>query len=239
MSSTQVRAEPRILIVEDDVPLGKFLSRELKRRHYQVDVCSDGKQACADLKEPTYDLAILDLNLPRFDGMDILKEVRKERPQLAILILTARKGTDDVVEGLEEGADDYLVKPFSLKELLARVRSLLRRRPTSTTQPAQAQVADLVMDRDGHAVYRGERRIELTPREFDILEYLMNRAGKVVTRKDLMEEVWRVPYDPSTNIVDVYLKYVRDKIDSKDDAKLIRTVRGVGYVLSNDQPRTH
>jgi DNA-binding response OmpR family regulator len=238
MSSTQLKAEPRIIIIEDDIPLVKFLSRELKRRHFQVDVCSDGKQACAALKEPSYDLAILDLNLPDVDGMDILKEVRAARPELAILVLTARKGADDLVEGFERGADDYLVKPFSFKELLARVHSLLRRRPAAA-QEAQVQIADLTMDRVGHAVFRGGRRIELTPREFDILEYLMNRAGKVVTRKDLMEGVWRVPYDPSTNIVDVYLKYVRDKINSKGDAKLIRTVRGVGYVLNNDQPQPH
>ena len=237
MSSTQLKTEPRIVIVEDDVPLGKFLSRELKRRHFHVDVCSDSIQACADLKKPIYDLAILDLNLPHVDGMDILKEVRMVRPELAIIVLTARKGTDSLVAGFERGADDYLVKPFSFKELLVRIHSLLRRRP-GVARGVQAQVGDLIMDREGHAVYRGERRIELTPREFDILEYLMNRVGKVVTRKDLMEDVWRVPYDPSTNIVDVYLKYVRDKIDSKDDAKLIRTVRGVGYILNNDQPQT-
>lgn len=226
--------EPRILIVEDDVALGKFLTRELGHRQFQVEVRNDGRGVVADLQNAICDLLILDLNLPGMDGMDLLKEVRASKPSLPILVLTARNRTEDLVMGLEQGADDFLIKPFSFKELLARVRRLLRRNGGTTSVEVSAKVADLTVNRDEHMVYRGQRRIELTPREFAILEYLVEHAGKVVSRKSLMEDVWNMPFDSATNIVDVYMKYLRDKIDSEEDTKLIRTVRGVGYVLSNE-----
>jgi len=223
----------RVLIVEDDIPLGKFLSRELELKLFSVDTSEDGEAASVRLKESTYDLVILDLNLPKVDGMTLLKQVHRTNPQLPILVLTARSRTEDLVLALEQGADDCLIKPFSLKELLARVRSLLRRK-TSVVVETTATVGNLVVNREEHRVTRGARRIDLTPREFDILEFLIANLGKPVSRMTLMREVWNLPFDSTTNIVDVYMKYLRDKINAEGEVKLIRTVRGVGYVLSND-----
>jgi DNA-binding response OmpR family regulator len=217
-------------VVEDDIPLGKFLSREIKLKNSSVQVSNDGELACEMIKENAYDLVILDLNLPGLDGMAILKRVRQLHLNLPILVLTARNRTEDLVSALDQGADDYLIKPFSLKELQARTQSLLRRH--SAPDVSTAKVCNLVINREEHWVRRGERRINLTAREFDILDYLMNNAGKAVSRTSLMQDVWKIPFDPSTNIVDVYMKYLRDKVDIDGEEKLIRTVRGVGYVLS-------
>jgi DNA-binding response OmpR family regulator len=229
---TRTSAESKILIAEDDIALGKFLSRELKRRHYSVDVFHDGETACAELQKSPYDLAILDLNLPRMDGITVMKLIRQDQIRLPILVLTARNRTEDLVTVLELGGDDYVIKPFSFAELLARVRALLRR--SSPPAAPASRIGPLTMNREEHWLMRGERRIDLTSREFALLEYLMDNAGKAVSRKTLMQEVWNVPYDSTTNIVDVYMKYLRDKIDLDGEPKLIRTVRGVGYVLSND-----
>lgn len=223
---------PKILIVEDDISLGKFLSRELKVKHFCVDVSLDGEAACLRIEESVYDFLILDLNLPKMDGIALLKQVRLSQPQLPILVLTARNRTEDLVLALEQGADDCLIKPFSFLELLARVRVLLRRNFAPAV--SATKIGDLTINREEHRVMRGERRIELTLREFAILEYLMNNVGKAVSRATLMRDVWNIPFDPSTNIVDVYMKYLRDKIDIDGEVKMIRTVRGVGYVLSND-----
>jgi DNA-binding response OmpR family regulator len=225
--------EARILVVDDDIALCKFLSRELKRRHFDVTIRHDGEAACTDLQQSAYDLLILDLNLPKLDGMAVMKQVRLSRPRLPILVLTARNRTEDVVLALEQGADDCLVKPFSYQELLARVRVMLRRDSPATTV-SSSNAGDLTINREEHRVLRGERRIDLTAREFDLLEYLMNNVGKAVSRKRLMEDVWNIPYDSTTNIVDVYMKYLRDKVDIEGEVKLIRTVRGIGYVFGND-----
>ncbi|MGC2399112.1 MAG: response regulator transcription factor [Acidobacteriaceae bacterium] len=222
----------RILIVEDDVSLGKFLSRALKLKSFSVNVALDGEVAWDALQKSAYNLAILDLNLPGIDGMVLLKQVRIAHPDLRILVLTARNRTEDMVSALEQGADDCLIKPFSFLELLARIRGLLRRESAPAT--TVSRIADLSIDREQHRVMRGERIIDLTPREFAILECLMNNAGKPVSRLTLMREVWNIPMDPSTNIVDVYMKYLRDKIDTEGEARLIRTIRGVGYVIRND-----
>jgi DNA-binding response OmpR family regulator len=225
--------EPKILIVEDDISLGKFLRRELMLKHFSVTVSRDGEAACEELQRSIPDMVILDLNLSGMDGMALIKQIRVNHPRLLILVLTARNRTEDLVLALEQGADEYLIKPFSFLELLARLRGLLRRNSVPTVT-SSSMVGDLTINREEHWVLRGERRIDLTPREFAILEYLMNNAGKAISRATLMREVWNIPYDPTTNIVDVYMKYLRDKVDLDGEAKLIRTVRGVGYVLGSD-----
>lgn len=229
-------AVQKILVVDDDVPLGKFLARELSRRNFHVQVCVNAAEARDNLSKSGWNLILLDLNLPGVDGMDLLKEVRLAWPSLPVLVLTARYRTEDLVKGFEQGADDFLIKPFSLKELIARMGRLLQR---SVTAPGgnDLRVGELALNREEHWVCRGSRRIDLTPREFDMLEFMMGRAGKVLSRRELMESVWNTAFDPSTNIVDVYLKYLRDKIDGNGEVKLIRTVRGVGYMLSQDASR--
>jgi DNA-binding response OmpR family regulator len=221
----------KILIVEDDVPLGKFLSRALTHKSFSVEVILDGEAAWEALQKFVYDLVILDLNLPGMDGMTLLKRVRLNQPGPSMLVLTARNRTEDLVAALEQGADDCLIKPFSFLELLARVRGLLRR--NASPAAGSPKFGDLTINREEHRAARGTRQIDLTPREFSILECLMNNAGKAVSRATLMQEVWHVPFDPTTNIVDVYMKYLRDKIDVEGETKLLRTVRGVGYALRN------
>lgn len=230
--SLTISTGPKILIVEDDVSLAKFLSRELVLKHISVQLCHDGETACDDLRDSTYDLVVLDLNLPVMDGIAVLKHIRLNQPRLPVLVLTARSRTADLVLALDQGADDCLIKPFSFLELLARIRGLLRR--NNSTPVSSSKVGNLTMNREEHWVLRGDRRIDLTAREFALLEYLMNNAGKAVSRTTIMQEVWNTTFDSTTNIVDVYMKYLRDKIDLEGEVKLIRTVRGVGYVLSND-----
>jgi len=222
----------KVTIVDDDVPLGKFLQRELKDVALEVVVHTAPRAALTSFEESVPDLLVLDLNLPEMDGMEVLKEVRNKWPALPVLVLTARSRTEDLVNGFEQGADDFLVKPFSMRELSARIKRLLHRHGRSVPDTAPTNV--LKLNRERLSVMRGQRRIDLTPREFAILEYLVGHSGVVVSRKSLMEDVWNVPFDPSTNIVDVYVKYLRDKIDTDGERKLIRTVRGVGYVLSDD-----
>jgi two-component system, OmpR family, copper resistance phosphate regulon response regulator CusR len=222
-----------VLVVEDDVPLSKFLSREFKLMHFAVDVSHDAESAYENIRSSTYDLVILDLNLPNMDGITFLQRIRTSvEVHIPVLVLTARSRTEDMIYALDQGADDCLIKPFSFQELQARVRSLLRR--NFTPAATSAKVGDLILNKEERRVMRGQRRIELTPREFSILECLMNNMGKPVSRMSLMKEVWNIAFDPTTNIVDVYMKYLRDKIDGEGETKLIRTVRGIGYELRND-----
>lgn len=222
----------RVLVVEDDVPLAQLLRHQLELQSYAVSTAHDGESAQQAIQDGRFDLVILDLNLPKLDGMSLLHQIRPTMPRLPVLVLTARNRVEDRALSLDTGADDCMVKPFSFVELYARVRALLRR--SSGPVSRVSQVADLVLNREQRRVERNGRRIELTAREFDLLEYLMRNAGRPVSRTALMEEVWHVPFDPSTNVVDVYMKYVRDKVDGPEERKLVRTVRGVGYVLVDD-----
>ena len=220
----------RILIVEDDTALSGFVRKGLEAEHYVVDTSADGEQARAMALEFDYDLLLLDLNLPRLDGVSVLKEVRSRKSSMPILVLTARYRVEDRVRCLDIGADDYLVKPFSFSELSARVRALLRR----SRLPAESvlAVADLQMDRVERRVTRAGRSIDLTSKEFALLEYLMRNAGRRVTRAMIIEHVWNLSFDSATNLVDVYIAYLRRKVDDSSPCKLIHTIRGVGYELS-------
>ena len=227
LSSTAGR---RILVVEDDESLAGFLANELQSKSYIVDMVHDGEAAAALLEsQRRYDLLILDLNLPKLDGIALLQRVKPSHPRLRMLVLTARSRVEDKVKALQSGADDCLTKPFSFAELTARVQALLRR--DADLVPNISTVGDLTLNREERRVERNGRRIELTPREHAILEFMMRTPGRPVARATLLEEVWNMSADPSTNIVDVYMKYVRDKVDLPGERKLIHTIRGVGYEL--------
>jgi heavy metal response regulator len=224
----------RILVVEDEKRIADFLSRGLESAGYAVDVAQDGARAL-DLAHATeYDLVILDLGLPDMDGMAVLQKIRNRKTSPPVLILSARGAVDERVKGLETGADDYLVKPFAFVELLARVRVLLRRgQPT----PERLQVGDLTLDCIRRKVTRAGENIELAPKEFSILEYLMRNRGRPLSRTMIVEHVWDMDYDGLTNIVDVYIRHLRSKIDDKWPQKMIQTVRGIGYLLEAPEPQ--
>jgi DNA-binding response OmpR family regulator len=221
----------KVLIVEDDEPLARFLKREFNTR-YTTTVVHDAEQAIEEIAAASCDLLITDLNLPGMDGIELLRRVRGHHAYLPVMILTARVGADDRVRAFKQGADDCLVKPFSFKELLVRADRLLQRE--QQTISADGRVGDLTVNKAEHRVMRGNRRIDLTPREFSILEYMMSNIGKPISRVTLMREVWNMRGEATTNVVDVYMKYLRDKVDQGDAPKLIRTVRGIGYVLSSN-----
>jgi len=220
----------RILIAEDDEALAKFVRQGLESEHYAVEVLPDGEQARAAAVEGAFDLVVLDLNLPKLDGVSVLRHLRLKKPSLPVLVLTQRTRVEDRVQCLDTGADDYLAKPFSFSELSARIRALVRR----SHLPAESvlTVSDLKLDRVEHCVERAGRRIELTAKEFALLEYLMRNAGRKVTRSMIIEHVWNLTFDTTTNVVDVYINYLRRKVDDGHPTKLIHTVRGVGYELS-------
>ncbi len=219
----------RILIAEDDAPLAGFLRKGLEAEHYAVDLAPDGDTARDLAVAYDYDLLVLDLNLPKRDGLSVLRDVRCSKEDVPILVLTGRTRVEDRVATLDQGADDYVTKPFSFAELSARVRALLRR--GKLPQQVTLQVDDLVLDRIEHKVERGGKRIELTSKEFALLEYLMRNAGRCITRAMIIEHVWNISFDTTTNVVDVYINYLRRKVDENAPRKLIQTVRGTGYVL--------
>lgn len=219
----------RLLIAEGDPALGTFLERSFQADRYTVDLAADGRDAARVVQQREYDAAVLDLNFSRDDGFDLLREIRGKRPQLPILILTNRNRLDDRVRLLDVGADDFVVKPFAYSELSARVRALVRR---GNRGPEMVlRIEDLEMNRVEHTVKRNGRAIELTPKEFSLLEYLMRNAGQRVSRAQIIEHVWNLSFDTMTNVVDVYINYLRKKIDTQATVKLIHTIRGVGYQL--------
>lgn len=220
----------RILIAEDDEALGKFVRQGLEAEHYAIDVVADGEQARAAATNAEYDLVVLDLNLPTIDGVTILRQLRLKKPSIPVLVLTQRTKVEDRVQCLDTGADDYLPKPFSFSELSARIRALLRR--SHLPSESVLTLADLKLDRVQRIVERAGRRIDLTSKEFSLLEYLMRNPGRQVTRSMIIEHVWNLTFDTTTNVVDVYINYLRRKIDDGHPLKLIQTVRGVGYTLN-------
>jgi len=219
----------RILVVEDETKVASFIRRALEEESYAVDLCSEGVAGLERARAGAYDLVILDLMLPGLSGLEVLTTLRKERLLTPILILTARSEVDQKVKGLDAGADDYLTKPFAIEEILARARGLLRRGPSDHAQILQ--VEDLILNPATREVTRGGQRIELTTKEYALLEYLMRNAGRVLTRPMIAEHVWNLDFDTFTNVIDVYVNYLRNKIDRGRGAKLIHTLRGTGYVL--------
>jgi two-component system copper resistance phosphate regulon response regulator CusR len=219
----------RLLVVEDEPRVASFLQKGLKEDGFAVDAAADGQQGLALAFMTDYDAIVLDLMLPELDGLTLLRELRGRGNTTPILILTARDSVEDRVTGLDAGADDYLVKPFALAELLARLRALLRRGGAETEK---LQVADLLVDLRTRRVERQGRRIDLTPKEFALLEYLADHRDQVVTRSMIAEHVWDMSFDGGSNVIDVYIRYLRSKIDDPFEAKLIHTRRGIGYVLS-------
>lgn len=220
----------KLLIVEDDREGGAYLKRAMKEAGHTVDLACDGRQGLMLAASEPYDVIVLDRMLPSMDGLAILRTIRASGVKTPVLLLTALGGIDDRVEGLEAGGDDYLVKPFATAELLARINALARRPPAQDVKTV-LQVADLQMDLLKRTVSRGGVRIDLQPREFQLLEYLMRHAGRVVTRTMLLESVWDFHFDPKTNIVETHMSRLRSKVDRGHAQELIHTVRGAGYCL--------
>jgi two-component system OmpR family response regulator len=219
----------RVLIVEDEVKMARALRRGLEQEGYAVDTAGDGEDGLFQGTENPYDVIVLDVMLPKLDGFEVCRRLREAGRWAPVLMLTARDGVGDRIAGLDVGADDYLVKPFSFGELLARLRALLRRSPVE--RPPVLVAGDVVLDPATHSVTRAGQRIELSVREFGLLEYLMRRPGQVVSRTSILEHCWDVNYDGFSNVVDVYVGYLRKKLELPFGRPLIRTVRGVGYVL--------
>jgi two-component system copper resistance phosphate regulon response regulator CusR len=221
----------RILLVEDEAKVSGFVARGLIAERFAVDVIGDGQAGLELATTYSYDLVILDLMLPKMDGTQVLRRLRSQNVNVPVLILTARDAVSDKVGNFDVGADDYLTKPFAFAELLARVKALLRRGPVSRS--SVVRVGDLELDRLSQQVKRAGKRIDLTSKEYSLLEYLMSNAGRVLSRTMIIEHVWDQSFDGITNIVDVYVRHLRSKVDDPFDHKLIHTVRGVGYSIGN------
>ena len=222
----------RILVVEDEPVAANVLAKGLREHAYAVDIAPDGGTALEQLAETDYDLVILDILLPRINGLDLCRQLRSDESAVPVLMLTARGGLDDRVEGLDAGADDYLSKPYHFPELLARVRALLRRGPAF--EGSALSLDDLVVDTRARTVTRGDAAIQLTTKEYALLEYLIRRQTQVVTRTEIAEHVWDDSFDPMSNLIEVYIQRLRRKIDDGRAVKLIHTRRGAGYTLSAD-----
>jgi heavy metal response regulator len=225
-----VRMSPvRILIVEDEKKVASFIKKGLEEEGYAADVATDGEEGLALGLTRVHDLIILDIRLPKMDGLHVLQALRHDRVTAPVLLLTVRATVEDKVLGLDAGADDYLTKPFAFQELVARVRALLRRRTEG--EPTVLCIGDLTLDPARRTVTRGDEKIDLTPREFALLDYFMRNPGRVLTRTMIAEHVWDYSFDTSTNVIDVYVNYLRKKVDAGREPKLLHTIRGVGYVL--------
>jgi DNA-binding response OmpR family regulator len=219
----------RFLVIEDEEKVARFVRRALEEEHYAVDLAGDGESALEQVEVIPYDLIILDLTLPKKGGLELLHLLRQRGSKIPVLILTARTSVEDRVKGLDLGADDYLVKPFAIAELLARVRVLLRRGGREPV--ARLQADDLTLDLVSHEVNRGGKKVDLTSKEYALLEYFLRNPNRVLTRSMIAEHVWDIHFDTFTNLIDVYVSYLRNKIDRGFKRPLIHTVRGVGYVL--------
>jgi two-component system OmpR family response regulator len=220
----------RILLIEDDLKLASFILKGFKEAGFAVDHCADGEDGLHMASNEPYDAAIVDIMLPKLDGFSLIDELRRRKKTTPVIILSAKRSVDDRIKGLQTGSDDYLVKPFSFAELLARVQALIRR-ASGAAEPSSLVVADLSMDLLTRKVIRGGKKIDLPPLEFSLLEYLMRNAGNVVSKTMIMEHVWDYNFDPQTNVVEVRICKLRDKIDNDFEKKMIHTVYGAGYVL--------
>ena len=220
----------RILLIEDDLKLASFILKGFKEAGFAVDHCADGEDGLHMALSEPYDAAIVDIMLPKLDGFALIDELRKHKNTTPVIILSAKRSVEDRIKGLQTGSDDYLVKPFSFAELLARVQALIRR-ASGTAEPSTLEVGDLSMDLLTRKVTRGGKKIDLPPLEFSLLEYLMRNAETVVSRSMIIEHVWDYNFDPQTNIVEARISRLRDKIDEGFEVKLINTIRGAGYVL--------
>jgi DNA-binding response OmpR family regulator len=219
----------RILVAEDDAPLAEFLQQRLEQEHFSVQIVSSCREAEQTTSDHPYDLVILDLNLPGAGGLEVLRHIRARKPDLPVIILTCASTVEERVRGLDDGADDYLAKPFDIDELAARIRAVLRR--GNRQARAVLQIGDLELDRLSHSVRRGDHNIELSPKEFALLELLMRHEGQPVSRTEIVERVWKLNLDTMTNVVDVYINYLRRKVDAGFERALIQTVRGIGYQI--------
>jgi len=223
----------RLLLVEDDVEIQGFLRRSLTEAGYQVEVAADGATAEQLAVEGAQDVLIVDLGLPDVDGISLILRLRRLGVSVPVLILSARRTVDDRVRGLEQGGDDYLTKPFALAELLARLRNLLRRHNQAGNEPSRLRVLDLELDLLRREATRGGEQLQLTPQEFVLLEFLCRNAGRVVTRSMILDQVWGMRIQPDTNVVDVHIYRLRGKVDTEGREPMIKTLRGVGYVLKD------
>lgn len=223
----------KILVVEDEKKVASFLKKGLEQEYYTVDVAYDGKTGLDLALTEDYDLILLDIMLPYLDGIKLLKEIRSTKIEVPVLMLTAKDSTENKVEGLDSGADDYLAKPFAFEELLARVRALIRRKEKVKNLILFAE--DLTLDTQTHKVKKGDNEINLTPKEYSILEYLLRNKNHVVSRMKLTEHVYEYQFDPDTNVIDVYINKLRNKIDKDSDQRILHTIRGIGYMIKENR----
>lgn len=227
-------ADMKILVVEDEPKLASFVKKGLEEQSCEVDVAYDGQVGRTMALNNLYDVIVMDINLPKMNGFDVVQSIRQEQNRTPVLMLTAMGSVDDKLTGFEAGADDYLVKPFEFRELMARLRALTKRSSEAGMQTNVLKVADLELDLNEKIARRGSKRIELTAKEFGLLEYLMRNRGRVVSRVDIAEKVWDIHFDTGTNVIDVYVNFLRKKIDKDFPKKLIHTVIGMGYMLKEE-----